>query len=232
MLVDAQNTYYAIEKAYDEKGNVILEKYYGTDGQPTPCADGYCEIHRTYEGKYCVLVEYFDANGQRDTCVNHFSVATYVRDAYGNASEIRYFDTEGRPVNHKNGYAILLRTFDDKKQVLYQAAYNQDGWPVLVDAENTYYAIEKGYDDKGNVILEKYYGPDGKAINCVNGYAEVHRVYNKQKKVTEVSFFDKEGNPTVNKDGAAMIRYTYSSKGKVTEKTQYDLNGEIINSGK
>ena len=45
------DTYVKREREYDESGNIIVERYYGSDGEKIPCKAGYDELHRTAEGE-------------------------------------------------------------------------------------------------------------------------------------------------------------------------------------
>ena len=46
-----RNKYAKIEREFDDEGNMIVERYYGLDGEKTPCKYGYDELHRTAEGE-------------------------------------------------------------------------------------------------------------------------------------------------------------------------------------
>ena len=51
--------YCAVRREYDETGNVILEKYYDGDGNPTFCRDGYAMITREYNSLNRIVCERF-----------------------------------------------------------------------------------------------------------------------------------------------------------------------------
>ncbi len=42
------NTYVRVEREFDAQLNKIAERYYGADGEPIACKDGYDEVHWAY----------------------------------------------------------------------------------------------------------------------------------------------------------------------------------------
>ena len=58
------DTYVRMEYTYDSQGNINRIKYYGADGKPIRCKDGYAIVYREFDGLNRLVYEkYFDTDG-------------------------------------------------------------------------------------------------------------------------------------------------------------------------
>lgn len=91
-------------------------------------------------------------------------------DKAGNTTLIRYLDTEGNPVMSTFGYAELHRTYNEKKQIVYEEYLDTDGLPYMRAAGYT--AIEQEYDGEGHLLVRRYLDPDGMPVQRTDGFTE------------------------------------------------------------
>jgi len=158
-LAPLENGYAAIDRAYDEAGNVAVEKYYDENLNPTVCKTGYAEVRRIYnEKKQIVHEEYYGVNGELMLLGKGFAAQDKAYDEAGNVTVIKYYGTDLKPALHKAGYAEVRRVFNENKQIIHEEYFGTDGKRILL--KDGYAAIDREYDADGNVVREEYYGVD------------------------------------------------------------------------
>ena len=86
---------------YDERGNPVELTYFDEAGQPTRHKDGYTRLTKEYDerGRLARQMQW-GHDGSNGFTRN---LARY--DERGNITEMAFFDEQGRPARHKDGYA-------------------------------------------------------------------------------------------------------------------------------
>ena len=93
--VTTGNTYYGVEREYDEAWNVKTERYLDADGKPAARSEGYDELRRTYnEMKKPVRFAYY-LGGEPYVMNKGYTVMEREYNEDGSVKAERYFDAEG-----------------------------------------------------------------------------------------------------------------------------------------
>lgn len=118
--------YAAIEREYDEAGNVILEKYYDTDFNPTK-RNEYEMIRREYNGEKRVVKEaYFTNAGEPMVNNRQVYMTTFEYNEQGKVIREAYFDTDGQPMANSNGYIKIERTYNEEGKKITETSYTAE----------------------------------------------------------------------------------------------------------
>lgn len=118
--------YAAIEREYDEAGNVILEKYYDAEFKPIK-RNGYEMIRREYNGDKKVVKEAYFTNAG-EPMVNNKGVyeTTFEYNELGKVVREAYFDTEGKPMANNNGYIMIERAYNEEGKKVSETSYTAE----------------------------------------------------------------------------------------------------------
>lgn len=147
--------YSSRELVYNNKGAIIGEKYFDTQGYPCIRELGYAECRREFDSKNRLIREaYFDTEGE--PIVSQAGYAAYIQewDSSGKQAKIIYLDEKNEPTINTSGYTILEREYDDFNHVIRERYYDLKGDPVL--STDGYYGIIHRYDDAGYLVEEIY----------------------------------------------------------------------------
>ena len=118
------DNYAAIEREYDDAGNIIVERYYDTTFQLALCKNGYAMIKRAYDEKKQIIREQcFDTSGE--PMVNNKGVyqTTYEYNEQGKVTREAYYDANGEPMANKNGYIIIERVYNKEGKKISETSY-------------------------------------------------------------------------------------------------------------
>ncbi len=142
---------------YDDDDHLIEQAYYDKDGNPAPYEDGYTRTERRYEGSK--LVERIFA-GYNQAKFGFAKVVVSI-DSQGRQMERTFFDSDGKPVLHKGGYARKLNLYDDSGSLIDALFYDFQGH-LLTVRPLVMKVIPGGQEEKlglkeGDVLL-KYAG--------------------------------------------------------------------------
>ena len=218
--------YAALERKYDDAGNVIWEKYFDAVGNPTVNTNGYGEIRKEYdENKKAVYEAWFDADGR--PVPRNSDVYCAIRrefDEAGNAILEKYMDAEGNPTVNKNGYGEIRREYNENKQAVYEAWFDADGRPMTVSGDD-YFAVRREYDENGRAAVLRYLDADGRPMPCKGGYEVLQREFDEAGNVIREKYFDREDNPTVNGNGYGEIRREFNEKKQAVYEAWFDADG-------
>ena len=96
--VTTGNTYYGVDREYDEGWNVKTERYLDADGKPAARSEGYDELRRTYnEMKKTVWFAYY-LGGEPYVMSKGYTVMEREYNEDGSVKTERYFDAEGKEI--------------------------------------------------------------------------------------------------------------------------------------
>ena len=216
----------ALEREYDEKNLVAVERYYGIEGERVKSSDGYSRIDRIWaDAKHASSEAWFDENDQPMALKDTYCRAEYEYDAAWNRIVERYFGADGNPIASKVGADETRKTYNEKNQVT-RIEYLLGGKPAL--NSNGYAAAERKLNEDGNVIREAYYGPENEPILNTSGYQTVIRTWADKKHVASEAYYDTDGKPVLCKDGYCRFERTYTEKGELENEKRFDLEGNEI----
>ena len=104
----------ALEREYDEKNAVAVERYYGLDGSRVRNSDGYSRIDRTWLDNDHVLTQaWFDENDEPVTAGNTYYSFVREYDSWKNMVSEKYLDASGALIARNEGYDEIRQTFDE-----------------------------------------------------------------------------------------------------------------------
>ena len=230
------DSFAAVEREYDEAGNIIAEKYYNTDLQPAPCKNGYEMVRKEYNEEKRVRKEaYYDHNGRPMINSKGIYQTDYEYNDNGKVTKESYFDGEGQPMVCPDGYASLEKIYNNQGSTIATMYYNEAG--ELIQAPGKEYAyvmtipkVEKdgtAEEESKNAFYLEYYGTDRKLMMLSSGYATVLRYTDDQGRTTREIYFDQDGNRALQKNEYDELRQMYGDRKKPI-RIEYYLSDEPV----
>ena len=221
----ATDGYATTQKAYNEKGRVISERYFAVDGTPALCTSGYAGLDREYDGNNCVVAEsYVGTDGQ--PCANTSGYAALSRTYTGKnlVQSEAYYDAKGNLTENNKGIAFVQYEYDLYGNRVGEAYYNVYGRPCA--NKQGYAAVQRVCDARKLVLAEAYYGTDGNPVALSSGYAAVQKEYNDLRQTVREMWFGTDGEPTMNTSyGAYGAEYAYDEAGNQNMQRYLDAEG-------
>ena len=229
------DNYAAIERKYDEAGNIVTERYFDTAFQPAPCKNGYEMIQKIYdENKRVIKEEYYDHNNQPVTNQRGVYQTAYEYNENGKIAKEAYFDSEGKTMTCPDGYAGLERMYNDQGNNIATLYLNENGELISTPGKEYAYAIttskeEETTENEATVktVYIEYYGTDRQLMNLSSGYAAVLRQTDEQGRTIREVYYDKDGNAALQK-GEYDELYQAFGEGTKPIRIEYYLNGEPV----
>lgn len=213
---------YAVELYnYDDKGNLLQNRYYDMDNRLVSVY-GIAGYNHEYDSRGNEIKSYpVGLNGKLS--VNQY-IETYKYDDLNNIIELAYWDGGEKPVIHSNGYHKLVRKYNSKNQIIEQMYYGNDN--DLMNLAGYNYAIEQYvYDQYGNVIDEFYFGKDKRAVKDQNGVHHYSNEYDNMQRCIRKLRYDENGDVTAANFGAAETKFEYDVKNNEICRAFYDGKG-------
>ena len=142
-------------------------------------------------------------------------------DDRGNLIEWSYFDIEGKPTLHKDGYHKFIVKHDDRGNKIETAKYDKFGNKTG----------KEHFDEAGKTVSSEkaYFNAEGNATLHKDGYHKVILKYDYCQNPTEIAFFDVSGNQALNKDGN-FHKFTMKcdEQGNYIEGAYFGMGGKAI----
>lgn len=91
--------FFCVKRIYNKTGNVIEEKYYGTDETPIMMQYGYSEIRSEYNLGHKITEMYYDTEGKPVNGINGYHRILYTYDQEGHILSEEHYNTDGSLVN-------------------------------------------------------------------------------------------------------------------------------------
>lgn len=158
---------------YDSYGNVIRQLFFDTNGDPTipsvMVPEGICKYDKWGNRIYLAAKD-----GKGNFIINPSTGWCIKRNEYdirGNELSESYFDVNDEPMNSRNNYHKVVRTYtsdNDEETVSY---FGPSEEPVNNNAG--YHKETNEYDSEGRLIRFYYSDKNGKPVNCSGGYQKV-----------------------------------------------------------
>jgi|GEM_PF-2804714 len=240
--------------SYDNRGNLIRERYFDSDGNAVADRDsGISEYRYEYDSRNRKIAEeYYGVDGLR--CCNRLKVSR-VETTYDNRDfsvSLSYFGIDGNPCLHhgfvrldmtrdSNGLITRIRHWRSKTKIESEIQYEYDAnGNVLVRrffdefsspatmAESGISYLVNQYDNYNEKVSESYYDVNG--VPCRNIFSKVARIewiFDSLRRVCAVLFFDEEGKACVCSEGYAQRVIYYGKDGNVSKEEYYDAKGKL-----
>lgn len=197
--------------------------YYDENGTPTIATNkGYASAEYEIENGRTAGERYFDEQNRPITISGYDEK----RNVYDGDKLVRVeFYKDGKLKKNASGYAIVIRTVDDKNHVVQEMYYDEN--EQLTNRPGGHYGLRRDeFDDQDRVIRFTHLGADGQPITLTAGYTSVTREYDDAGRSKIEMYFDKAGKPAVLSLGHSGIQYIRDDEtGKTIGMVYLDANG-------
>lgn len=180
---------------YDENGNCIEERVFGTDEKPCITVHGYHRM-KVSTLKNCETISFYDINNNPTYTLplgqapGGYSITTNIRNKLGQIVEVQFKDAQGNLCFNQHHVAINR--------------------------------IE--YDNKGFITDIRNYDIDDKPCTNLFGFFHQHSSYNHKGEMIETSYYNVNGKPAQNNLGVHKIKIKYDDSGyRVIEAHTYNM---------
>jgi YD repeat-containing protein len=219
----------AVMKArYDDRGNMVEQTFFGTNGKPTLTRNGFHKIVLRYDDHGWVLERrYFAADGK--TPILHKDGHAVVRSRYdrrGRPIEESYLAADDKPTWLKSGIHRLTARYDVRGNQVETTHFGMDGRPVL--SHEGIAGVTSVYDDRGNIVEQHYFGLNRRLVRNRYGYAGIVRKVDERGNVLESAYLDANGKLTLGDQGYAKLTARYDERGRRTEERYFVANGKPV----
>lgn len=249
--------YAEIRREYDKNKQILSEYYYDEAGKSIALSGGQAGWKRIYDFDGNVTDQrFYGANGENVLFDGKYW--RVIREFNDDRKCIReeYRDTQDRPVNIPDGYAVSETEYDADGHITAKRYYNMaydltvvkpgyasykrqyDGLGRVIREE--YYGIldkpialsggqaayEREYDDADNPIVTRYYGINGERILYNGQYWRINCVYNEKKQVIKEEYYGPNYRRICVKGGYAGLERGYDSKRNVVKMTYLGRDGK------
>lgn len=200
---------YAIQKdEYDNKGLRTHCYFYGVDGKPVICKEGWASSVYEYNSLGQLVRQlFFDVNQNPTNPKVMVPEGLCKYDKWGNMVYLAAGDGKGNIIMHPQyGWSVLRKEFNIRGQVLYEAYYNDSDEPLI--CADGYHKVIYGYDKNGNQTSIAWFGTAQEPISQYGVHKQVY-TYNDNNQVTERTLYGKKEEPINCDAGFHKIEYKY-----------------------
>lgn len=216
-----------VVKVYDNTGQLIGEKYFDVDEQPTESKNGYASYESLYENSLWMQSTYFDVQGNPVVYSDEgYAVIRNTYDDYGRLKTHRFYGEDGETPIVSEKYHCIGYNFS------YDERGNQD-YKWYMEPDETI-AVHSGtnllnyliYDDYYHIVWDAYYiFEDDEPLLVPRkdlGYAAIQNVYEGDLWV-KTSYLDENEQPIINEDtGYAVMTREFNDLGQLKKVSYYD----------
>lgn len=220
----------SLHKVTTKKDNIERIDYVNDEGKLTYAANKhYATIIKTRKEK-SVLEEFYDEEGNpAKQEYDYYKVLKEYNDE-GLEYRITYLDIDGKKMMLRTGYCIIVRSFNQNKQIIKESYYDTSEKPVMTNSFG--YGCYREYDDEGNNNVITYFDENGMPMVCGQGFATVRRTFytsgvNKGK-AQYTFYYDKDNQPIQLGIGQYGVLRDYDEFGRTTQISYLDSSGQLI----
>ncbi len=215
-----------VHKTYDNKGRVILERYFDLEGNPYMTSDGCygCEYGYDSEDNRNHIV-YLDEEAKPMVTEKGFAELRRTYNFKNQIAREEYYDADGKRAMLLKGYSAVEYSYDDEGNASL-IRYFDGKTPVMI--RGNYASTRRTFDDDKNVVREEFFDTEGKPVLNSSGYSAVIREYDEEKNVTLEKVFGTDGKLTVNTSGYATVKREYNEDNKLIRETYLGTDESIL----
>lgn len=155
-----------------------------------------------------------------DSLGDYFTLFEYTDD--GREVKIISADKLGRPRNNNNGYAILLKKFDKRNNII-EYSYLDENELLCINKEEGIAGKETIYDNQDRLISFMSYDEKRNPIKNKDNGAYIIKIEYESNKIG-ISYLDKNGCPMKSNSGYEVLEKVLDEKGEPIEDHYYDHN--------
>ena len=238
---------------YDDHSNPIKVTYWDESDRSTATSKGIHEIESVYDELNNKVEERY-LGVQGDPVIVGGNAGWKARyDAGRHVFEKTYYDRDGKPGVHPDGYFRLTASYDLRGNRTEEAYFDEHGrparhkdgyarWTARYDERGNqvelayfdeagqptrhkggYTRLTKEYDERGRLARQMEWGYDGS-----NGFTRALARYDERGNMVEANFLDEAGRPARHKDGYARLTKQYDEEGALLNITYYGIDGDPV----
>ena len=202
--------------------NVVTTNYVDAEGNLTCAIDKhYTTIVKTLDEEGRIIEErYLDEQEKPTGYYGYYGISYVYKE---NTVKITYLDKDEKPVETQGGYAIVLRSFNEKGQTVDDDYYDEEMNPVM--CTGGYYGIHRIYNEQGQNSESIYLGMNGLPVCNSSGYAMEKCSFDKENRVDKRFYFDEKGKVTTGSVGQFGEAYTYDENNRLQKILFLDKDG-------
>ena len=224
-VLDATDKTHRIERDYDNLGNRIHERYFGTGGNPCKNNLGVFAVAKKYDENRRVIEErYFDADGEpmENPTGIHYGTVKYA--ACGKMAELKGYDLSGNLHPFSEGAAAVKRwEYDEDGNETICEMFGVD--EARIAGENGYAVVKRTYAEN-RPVTEAYFGVSMEPVpDKASGVHRFDRVYDIRGNITRELYYDTEGDPCQNNNGIHGWSGEYDDRSLLTAQTILGADG-------
>ena len=174
-------------------------------------------------------VIFFGVDGEPNLCESGYAIAEYNYDIYGNVTERRFYDTDGKALIYSTefGAAKVTYSYNRYGDTIETSYFGENDEPIL--GKGGFASCSRKYDLRGNCVEERYYGDDGKLTLSDNGIAIYKGAYDDRGRWLGASYFDINEKPVIRKDNeCAQVKNEYDALGHQTVSSTFGTDGKLL----
>ena len=220
----------SLREAVTQDGETLRIDYVNEQGTVTYAADKRCATIIITGGDDSRTETFYDADGNpARQQMGHYAIRREY-DEEGRNRKIIFLGIDREPILNSNGYASVIRTFDDRGNIVTEHYYDEQGEPVRTNSFG--YGCYKEYDGRNRNVLLAYLGNDDKPTVTAQGFAIAFRVYYEEENlegfIKEEYYFDQDHQPAILQNGQSAVRREYDRFGRTAVTTFLDAAGNPI----
>ena len=216
--------YAKVTYAYDSRGFLKAERYYGLHGQPM-MVDGRAGTDYTCDERGNVVVN--RPIGTDGRLAPNRLETRYRYDQFDNCTETSFYNAAGRPDDNYNGVCKETSRYNAANQLVETCYYGTGGHLVLT-AEEGVAIVRNEYDAKGNRVKCSNFGTDSRPIACKEGWASTTFEYDAMGNIVRQGFFGTDGRPTPASERVPVFIYRYDRLNNLILHASQDGNGNYV----
>ena len=219
--------YAKLKLAYDDKGNIVRESYFGADNNPIQ-VNGYVSVNIMYDNKGNEIKRTSLLSPKSEKTIDEHVKSVITTDIENNILESSFFNSNNQLVINKTlGYAKMYKQLNAKGKMVEQAFFGADGKPIL-ERVRGFAKTTIDYDSEGRGIKIAVFGIDGK-LTVVHGMTLITLKYDSKGENTEIAHFGTDGKlANIYEAGYAKATTKYNDQGKRIEEAAFGANNKLI----
>jgi hypothetical protein len=174
---------------------VVELAYFGTDGRPVLCKEGWASRRTTYDALSNPSERTYLGLDGRPIMAALLGYARMVQryDERGRLIEEAYFGVDGAPVLREWGFATARFQYDDLGRRVEQSDFGVDGRPILSEWGSS--ILRYRYDARGNEIESARFGVAGEPVADISGVHRNRSTYDERGHRVSVRKYDVDDKP-------------------------------------
>ena len=225
------NNYCIARYEYDDKGQVVKFSCFDKNDKPTNYIgeiDGNYSIRTAQYDQYGRRVRefFYDKDGLPTDPKVMVPEAVCDYDKRGNQIYTASCDGRGKLINNpQTGWSYMRRAFDNQKNVLWTAYYNEEERPIL--CKDGYHKEMRTYTKSNKVETISYFNSSCRPMKLM-GVHKLKYVYNENDQPLEESYWDEDGRAVNNDYTYHKIVLVYNKDNTPREQKFINVAGKVL----